>query len=120
MDTNSLYLVLPVKNLKGVIFPEERDKWTHQHSKDWTEDFTANPKDIFLPKTWCNTHKKRDKREPGLFKEEFKCSDMLYPYSKTYVAMMERALNVFSVSKETTKESWNIVMMDQWQVIAEL
>ena len=32
----------------------------------------------------CNIHKKHDKREPGLFKEEFRCAEWLCLCSKTY------------------------------------
>ena len=39
---------------------------------------------IFFPRTCCNAHKKHDKREPGLFKEEFRYAEMLCLCSKTY------------------------------------
>ena len=32
----------------------------------------------------CSIQKKHDKREPGLFKEEFRCKEMLCLCSKTY------------------------------------
>ena len=32
----------------------------------------------------CITHRKHDKREPGFFKEEFRCTEMLCLCSKTY------------------------------------
>ena len=38
----------------------------------------------FFPRTCCNAHKKHDKGEPGLFKEEFRCSEMLCLCRKTY------------------------------------
>ena len=38
----------------------------------------------FFPRTCCTEHKKHDKREPGLFKEEFRCTEMLCLCSKTY------------------------------------
>ena len=37
-----------------------------------------------IPRTCCAVHKKHDKREPGLFKEEFRCTEMLCLCSKTY------------------------------------
>ena len=37
-----------------------------------------------FPRTCCNVHKKHDKREPGLFKEVFRCAKMLCLCSKTY------------------------------------
>ena len=32
----------------------------------------------------CDKHRKHDKREPGLFREEFRCSEMLGICSKIY------------------------------------
>ena len=39
---------------------------------------------IFFPRTCCVVHKKHDKRKPGLFEEEFCCTEMLCLCSKTY------------------------------------
>ena len=39
---------------------------------------------IFFPRTCCNAHKNYDKREPGLFKEEFRCAKTLCLCSKTF------------------------------------
>ena len=38
----------------------------------------------FFPRMCCGKHKKHDKRKPGLFKEEFRCSEMLCLRSETY------------------------------------
>ena len=84
MDTDSLYLALVEENLEDVILPEKRAAWDQLHSKDCNDNFTANATDNFSPRTCCNVHKKHDKREPGLFKEEFRCAKMLCLCSKTY------------------------------------
>ena len=84
MDTNSLYLALFAENLENVILPEKRSEWDQLRSKDCNDNFTANATDIFFPRTCCNAHKKHDKREPGLFKEEFRCAEMLCLCRKTY------------------------------------
>ena len=84
MDTDSLYLALPEENLEDVIFPKKRAEWNKLRSKDCTDEFTAKATDNFSPRTCCNTHKKHDKREPGLFKEEFRCAELLWLCSKTY------------------------------------
>ena len=76
MDTDSLYLALSEKNLEDVILPEKRAEWDHSRSEDCTDNFTANATDIFFSRTCCNVHKKHDKREPGLFKEEYNCAEM--------------------------------------------
>ena len=42
------------------------------------------PATIFFARICCFKHIKHDKREPGLFKEEFGCSEMICLCSKTY------------------------------------
>ena len=39
---------------------------------------------IFFPRTCCVKHKQYNKRVPGLFKEGFRCTEMLCLCSKTY------------------------------------
>ena len=84
MDTDSLYLPLSEEKLEDVILPKKRAEWDQLRSKNCTDDFTANATDNFFPRTCCNVHKKLDKREPGLFKEEFRCAEMLCLCSKTF------------------------------------
>ena len=84
MDTDSLYLALSEENLEDVILPKKRAEWDQLRSQDCTDDFTVNATDNFFPRTCCNIHKQHDKREPGLFKEEFRCAEMLCLCSKTY------------------------------------
>ena len=61
MDTDSLYLALSEENLEDVILPEKRAEW--DHSKDCTDDFTANATDNFFSRICCNVHKNHDRRE---------------------------------------------------------
>ena len=84
MGTHYLYLASSVENLEDVILPEKRAEWDKLLSKDCTDNFTANATDNFFPRTCCNTHRKHDEREPGLFKEEFRSAEMLCLCSKTY------------------------------------
>ena len=72
------------ENLEDVILPEKRAEWDQLRSKDCNDNFTANATDNFFPRTCCNVHKEHDKRERGLFKEEFRCAEMLCLCSKTY------------------------------------
>ena len=53
-------------------------------TEDCKDDFTANATTSFFPRTCSTKHMKHDKREPGLFKEEFRCTEMLCLCSKTY------------------------------------
>ena len=83
MHTDSLCLTLSEENLEDVILPEKRAEWYQLCSKDCTDNFTANATDNFFPRTCCNARRKHDKREPRLFKEEFRCAEMLCLCSKT-------------------------------------
>ena len=84
MDTDSLYLDLAEKELEDCIRPEMRAKWQRWRSNDCVDSFTAVAVAKFFPGLCCVKHKKHDKREPGLFKEEFGCTEMLCLCKKTY------------------------------------
>ena len=85
MDTDSLYLALSEENLEDLILPEKRNEWEAIRSRDCTDSFSANATGNFSPRACCSTHKKHDKREPGgLFKEEFRCYELLCLCSKAY------------------------------------
>ena len=91
LHTDCLYLALSEENLEDVILTKKRAEWDQLHSKDRTDNFTANTTDKFFPRTCCNVLKKHDKREPGLFKEEFRCAEMLCLCSKTYCCYYKEA-----------------------------
>ena len=84
MDTDSLYLALAEKKLEHCIRPEMRAEWQRLRSNDCVDSLTAHAVASFFPRTCCVEHKQHDKREPGLFKEEFRCTEMLCRCSKTY------------------------------------
>ena len=77
MDTDSLDLALSEENLEDVILPKKRAEGKQLQSKDCGDNFTANATDNLFPRTCCNAQKKLDKKELGLFKEEFRCAEML-------------------------------------------
>ena len=77
MDTDSLYLALAEEELYDCIRPDKKREWIDFRSSDCADDFKANATTNFFPRTCCTKHKKHDKREPGLFKEEFRCTEML-------------------------------------------
>ena len=84
MDTDSLYLALSEKELEDFVRPEMRTEWQRLRSIDCVDSFTADAVAKFFPGTSCVKHKKHDKREPGLSKVEFRCTEMLCLCSKTY------------------------------------
>ena len=84
VNTDSLYLALAQKELEDFIRPEMRAQWQRLRSNDCVDKFTADAAAIFFPRTCCVKHKPHDKREPGLYKEQFRCTERLCLCSKTY------------------------------------
>ena len=84
IDTDSLYLALAEKELEDCIRPEMRAEWQRLRSNGCIYSFTADAVANFFPRTCCVKHKQHDKRAPGLFKEEFRCTEMLCLCSRTY------------------------------------
>ena len=99
MDTDSLHFSLSEENLEDVILPEKPDKWNAMPSGYCRETFSANATDNFFSGMCCNTHKKHDKREPGLFREEFRCTQILCLCSKTYCCY-DRKSNKYKFSSK--------------------
>ena len=84
MDTDLLYFALAEKELEDCIRPEMRAEWLKLRSNDCVDNFTADTVAYFFPRTCCVKHKQHNKREPGLFKQEFRCTEMFCLCSKTY------------------------------------
>ena len=103
MDTDSLYLTLSEENSEDVLLPNKRAEWEQLRSKDCTDNFTANATDNFFSRTCCIAYKKHDKREPGLFKEDFRCAEMLCLCSKTYCRYDKRT-NKYKSSRKRLKK----------------
>ena len=84
MDTVSLYLALSEKELYDCIREESKTECELMRTEDCKDDFTAETRTNFCPRTCCTKHMKHNKREPGPFKEEIRCTQMLCLCSKTY------------------------------------
>ena len=84
MDTDSLYLALAEKELEDCIRHQMRAEWQRLRSNDCGDNFTADAVAKFFHRTGCVKDKQHDKRKPGLFKEEFRCTEMLCLCSKIY------------------------------------
>ena len=80
----SIYLPLVEENLDECTLPSKRAEWKEKPNRDCRDSLRADSKNSFFPLTCCSKHKKHDKRKPGLFKEEFRCTERLYLWSKTY------------------------------------
>ena len=62
--------------MENDILHEKRHEWNAMRSGDCTDTFTTNATDNFLYRMCCNTQEKHHKKEPGLFKEKFGCTEM--------------------------------------------
>ena len=61
-----------------------RAEWQRLRSNVCVDSFTADAGANFFRGTCCVKHKHNDNREPGLFKEEFRCREMLCLCIKIY------------------------------------
>ena len=78
MDPASLYLAVAEKKLEDCIRPEMRAEWEQPRSNYCTDYFTTDAVGNFFPRICYEKRKKFVKREPGLPKEDFRCSELLF------------------------------------------
>ena len=92
-------------------------------NKNCKDDFTANATTNFFPRTCCTDHKKHDKREPGLFKEGFCCTEKFCLCSKTFCCYDSNSnKNKFSnksLNKRTLEDCGDGSMAKYWKVLDE-
>ena len=103
MDTDSLYLLLTEKELEDCIRPEMGAEGQRLRSNGCVDSFTADAVANFFPRTSFLKHKQHDKREPGLYKEEFRCTEMSRLCSKTYCCYDVTSNNFKFCSKSFNK-----------------
>ena len=104
MDTDSLYMALAKDNIDDCVRPEMLDEWKELRLNDCRENFRANSLANFFPRTCCPVHIKHDKREPGLFKEEWRGDEMIALCSKTYCGINEATGDVKFSCKGINKQ----------------
>ena len=111
MDTDSLYLALAEKELEDCIRPEMRAEWQRWRINDCVDSFTADAVANFFPRTCSVKYKQHDKLEPGLFEEDFRCTEMLCLCSKTYccydVTSIKLKFNSKGLNKRVLEQSGN-------------
>ena len=105
MGTDSLSLALSEKELYDCIREESKAEKNLLRTEDCKDDFTANATTNFFPRTCCTKHMKHDKREIGLFKEEFRCTEMLCLCSKTYCCYDSNSNKYNFSSKDLNKRT---------------
>ena len=81
----------------------KRQEWELLRNKDCNDSFTADGCSNFFPRTCHAKHIKRVRREPGLFNEEFRCTERLCLCSKTYCCW-DSLSNVFIFSSNGLNE----------------
>ena len=77
MDTDSLYLALAENDITDCIRQDNLGEWSAIRKEDCRHYFEADSLRNFFPRTCCSTHSQLDKREPGIFKEEFRATEMI-------------------------------------------
>ena len=107
MNTDSQYLALAEKEVADCMRPEMRVEWQRLRSNDCVDSFTGDAVVKFFSRTCCVKHKQHDKREPGLFKEEFRCTKIICLCSKTYCCCDVTSDKLKSSSKSLKKQFWN-------------
>ena len=80
-----------------------RDEWNQLRSENCRHDSTAKSTEIFFSSTCSNTHKKHDKRQPGLLRKEFRCSERACLCSKTYFCYDRNSKKYKSSSRKLNK-----------------
>ena len=105
MDTDSLYMSIADESIQDLIRPEMVNAWTSVRSNDCRDVFDADGTKNFFPRDCCSIHNNFDQRTPGLFKEEFRCTEMVALCSKTYCCHDEHSSTVKLSSKGLNKSS---------------
>ena len=106
MDTHSLYPALAHDSLEDCIKLDMREVWNNIRMNDCSNTtFAADSSNIFFPRTCCSKQIKHDKREPGLFKEEFRCTEGICLCSKTYCCFDQSTDKIKFSSKGLNKRT---------------
>ena len=105
MDTDSLYLALAENNLYDCIQEDKKEVWEILRCEDCNENFVANFSGN-CSRTCCEKHKRYNKREPCLFKEEFLDTEMLCLCSKTYCSYDAKSDKYKFSSKDLNKRTF--------------
>ena len=107
IDRDSLCLALADKELEDCIRPEMNAEPQRLRSNDCNDYFTADAVANFFPRKYCVKHKQHDKREPGLFKKEIRCTEMLCR-CRTYFSY-----DVTSKKFEISSKGFNKCVLEQ-------
>ena len=122
MGTDSLYRALAEKELKYCIRPEMRAEWQRLQSNDCVDNFnnfTADAVPFFFLRKCCVRHKQHDNREPGLFKEELRCTECYVYVVRHTTAMTSTLINLNLAVKVSTNAHWKRAASDHRKNMGE-
>ena len=119
LNTYLLYLALAEEELEDCIKSETRAQGQMLRSNGCVDSFTADALANFFPRTCFVKHKQHDKREPGILKEEFRCTEMLCLCGKTYCCYALPLIILNLAVKVSTNVYWNKAVTDHWNCIGE-
>ena len=124
-DTDSLYLAISERTIPEIIRSDREDAWTSLRLADCRPDFEADGQYNFFPRECCPEHNHFDQRTPGLFKEEFRCTEMVALCSKTYCCLDEtsgkvkissKGINKNTLLNDTPMEKYLNVLLHQTEI----
>ena len=109
MDTNSLYLAVLHDSLEDCIKLDMREACNNIRMNNCSHNLAKDSSNNLFPRSCCSKHIKHDKREPGISREEFRCTEMICLCSKTYCCFGQSTDKIkFSsqgLNKRTLEES---------------
>ena len=100
-----LYVAISEADIEDIIREDMRELWNHYRISDSQSDFLADGQYNFFPRICCSKLFKFDQWTPGLFREEFGCTEMVALSSKIYCCYDQRSGNVKISSKGLNKYS---------------
>ena len=107
----TINLALFVHDLHYCIRSARKEEWNSMRSGDCTNDFSVNSTTHFIPRTYCAKHNEHDRREPGLFEEEFRWTERSCLCSKTYVMVLNQ-INSSLATKVLLRERLKTTVID--------
>ena len=117
MDTDSLYLALSGENLEDVIVPEKRVEWDQLRSKDCNDNFTANATDNFFPELAVLPTRNITRESRVSSKKSLDVQRCCVSVAKHIVVLINRLTSTSLATKDSIKEYWKTVAMDQCRTI---
>ena len=123
MDTDSLYIALFGHDLYDCIRQAKKKEWNSLRSGDCTDEVSADSNTNLFPRTCCAKHKKYNRRQPGLFKKEIRCKEMICLCSKAYCCYDSQSkkfkYSSKGLNKRTLEDSSEAPMSKYWKALAE-